>query len=237
VSPRHSTPEGDRYRDELAAYALGALGEPEAAELRRHLHGCEECREHLRWLQPAVDLLPRAVPQVEPPPRLRKRLMSTVRAESREAVRADARGTGWRDWGAFLLRPATAAVAGVLLVAGVLGGYLLHQPTENRRSVVSVEASESLAPTASGTLERQDGSAILRVEGMPALAGNRVYETWVQRGGTMEPSSLFTLRRNRSGDAAIPGPLEGADAVLVTAEPRGGSSQPTSRPVLRASLD
>jgi hypothetical protein len=64
-----------------------------------------------------------------------------------------------------------------------------------------------------------------------------VYETWVRRGNGVEPSSLFTLRRNRSGDAAIPGPLEGADAVLVTAEPRGGSSQPTSRPLLQASLN
>jgi hypothetical protein len=63
-----------------------------------------------------------------------------------------------------------------------------------------------------------------------------VYETWVQRGRTMEPSSLFTLRRDRSGDAAIPGPLEGANAVLVTVEPRGGSRHPTSNPVLQASL-
>jgi anti-sigma-K factor RskA len=236
VSPRSPAPAEGHYRDELAAYALDALHEDEAAALRRHLDGCEKCREHLRWLRPAVDLLPRTVPQVEPPPRLRKRLMATVRSESREAARADS-VAGWRDWGAFLLRPATAVAAGVLLVAGALGGYLLHQPTGDRTSVVPVQANKDLAPVASGTLERQDGSAILHVEGMPALAGDRVYETWVKRGGEVEPSSLFTLRRNRSGDAAIPGPLEGADAVLVTAEPRGGSSQPTSRPVLQASLD
>jgi anti-sigma-K factor RskA len=183
-----------------------------------------------------VDLLPRTVPQREPPPRLRKRLMATVRGESRQAARADSRSTRWRDWGAFLLRPAAAAAAGVLIVAGALGGYLLHQPGQDRTSVMPIQANRNLAPMASGTLERQDGSAILHVEGMPTLAGNKVYETWVQRGGSVEPSSLFTLRRNRSGDAAIPGPLEGADAVLVTAEPRGGSSQPTSQPLLTASL-
>jgi hypothetical protein len=59
---------------------------------------------------------------------------------------------------------------------------------------------------------------------------------WVQRGGTMEPSSLFSVRRNHSGEAAVPGPLDGADAVLVTKEPHGGSTQPTSRPLLSVSL-
>ncbi len=233
------TPDGgrshERHRDDLAAYALGALEEAEAAELRRHLEGCEECRRQLRWLQPAVDLLPRAIPQRDPPPRLRKRLMATVRAESRGAARGAAARGRRRDLG-VLLRPATAVAAGAMLVAGGVGGYLLHQPTEERPSVVAARPNQRLAPAASGTLERRDGSAILHVEGMPALARDQVYETWVQRGGSVEPSSLFTLRRNRSGDAAIPGPLEGADAVLVTAEPRGGSAQPTSAPLLRASL-
>jgi anti-sigma-K factor RskA len=123
-----------------------------------------------------------------------------------------------------------------MLVAGGVAGYLLHQPPEDRSSVVAARPDQKHAPGASGTLERRDGSAILHVEGLPALPRDRVYEAWVQRGGSMEPSSLFTLRRDRSGDAAIPGPLEGADAVLVTAEPRGGSPQPTSTPLLRASL-
>jgi hypothetical protein len=63
-----------------------------------------------------------------------------------------------------------------------------------------------------------------------------VYEAWVQRGGAFERSGLFELRRNRSGDAAIRGPLGGADAVLVTREPSGGSPRPTSPPLLRADL-
>jgi anti-sigma-K factor RskA len=224
----------EAYRDDLAAYALGALEEGEATELRRHLEGCEECREHLRWLEPAVDVLPRTVPQVEPPPRLRRRMMATVRAESREATRAQARRAPRRDWAALVLRPATAAAAAALLLAGALGGYLLHSPTD-RSSVVAARPTNA-APAASGTLERQEDVAILHVERMPALARDQVYETWVQRDGRVEPSSVFTLRNNRSGEAAIPGSLHGADAVLVTKEPAGGSPQPTSPPVLEADL-
>jgi hypothetical protein len=71
---------------------------------------------------------------------------------------------------------------------------------------------------------------------MPSLASNQVYETWVRRDGRFEPSSLFALRANHSGEAAIKGPLEGADEVLVTREPRRGSAQPTSPPILRVDL-
>jgi anti-sigma-K factor RskA len=225
----------DRHRDDLAAYALGALDEGEAEELRAHLEHCDECRQHLRWLQPAVDLLPRAVTQLEPPPKLRKRLMSTVRAEVRAKTRETREPRRRREWRAVLLRPATAVAAGTLLVAGAVGGYLLHQPAENRASNYAAVPTKP-SSTASGTLERQDGSGILHVDGMPALARNQVYETWIQRDGRVEPSSLFTLGHNGSGDAAIPGPLEGADAVLVTREPRGGSPQPTSPPLLHALL-
>jgi hypothetical protein len=63
-----------------------------------------------------------------------------------------------------------------------------------------------------------------------------VYEVWVQRNGRMEPSSLFVPRHDRSAEAAVRGPLEGADAVLVTREPLGGSPEPTSQPLLRAEL-
>jgi hypothetical protein len=40
-----------------------------------------------------------------------------------------------------------------------------------------------------------------------------------------------------TAEAAVPGPLEGADAVLVTREPRGGSRRPTSAPILEAALN
>jgi anti-sigma-K factor RskA len=230
----NTPPPHEHYRDDLAAYALGALPEGEADELRVHLEECDACRQQLRWLQPAVDLLPRSVHQREPPRRLRTQLMKTVRAESREAARTDLGSGRRRRWWAPLWRPASAVAAIALVAAGAAAGYLLRQPADDS-SVIAARAAPG-TPGASGTLELQGDSGILRVRGLPSLASNRVYETWVQRDGTVEPSSLFVLRRNHTGDAAVPGPLEGADAVLVTREPRGGSPRPTSPPVLRAQL-
>ena len=41
----------------------------------------------LRWLSPAVDVLPAAVEQRTPPPSLRENLMATVRAEAAPSAR------------------------------------------------------------------------------------------------------------------------------------------------------
>jgi anti-sigma-K factor RskA len=230
-----SPSDHEHFRDDLAAYALGALSERESDQLRDHLEGCEDCRRQLRWLRPAVDLLPGAVTQLEPPSTLRSRLMETVRAEA-GAEAGEARAPRRRrGWGALLLRPVTAVAAVALLAAGALGGYLAHQSSDETTEV-AVQA-KSDAGRISGTLERRGGSAILRLQGMPALARGQVYEAWVQRDGAMVPSSLFEARRDHTASAAIPGGLDDAQAVLVTPEPRGGSPQPTSAAILRAPLE
>ena len=229
----------EAYRDDLAAYVLGALEEPEAAELEGHLAECESCRIELRWLEPAVDLLPRSVEQLEPPAGLRKRLMATVRAEARDASASGTEAAAprrLRAWGALIWRPATAIAAAALLVVGAAAGYLIHQPSDSN-SVVAARPSPSAPPDLAGTLERSDGSAILTMSRLPALPADDVYEVWVKRDGTLEPSSLFVPRRDRTAEAAVLAGLDEADAVLVTREPRGGSQHPTSPPLLRADLD
>jgi anti-sigma-K factor RskA len=240
MSDRFRQPaEHEEFRDDLAAYALGALDEPEAERLRAHLEGCEECRRQLRWLEPAVELLPRTVEQLEPPERLRASLLDTVRAEAPEAAREApqaARGGWWHRLGLAVWRPATAVAAAVTLVIGAVAGYLIGEPTGGGTSTLQAQAMPN-APGATGTLARDGASGILRVQHMPTLASNQVYEVWVQRDGKLEPSSLFVPRKDRSADAAVPDGLDGADAVLVTKEPRGGSAQPTTSPVLSVQLN
>jgi anti-sigma-K factor RskA len=239
VSHHPQTPAGhEHFRGDLAAYALGALTEPEAAELQRHLAECEACRIELRWLEPAVDVLPRSIRQLEPPPGLRKRLMATVRAEARDASLSgtgDAAPKRRQALGALFWRPATALAAAGLLVVGATAGYLAHEPTDSS-SVVAARPLSAAPKNLTGKLERSDGSAILTMSRLPVLPAGQVYEVWVERDGTLEPSSLFVPRRDRTAEAAVAGSLDGADAVLVTREPRGGSQRPTSPPLLRADL-
>jgi anti-sigma-K factor RskA len=229
-------------RDELAAYALGALPSEEAAQLERHLAGCESCRDRLRWLQPAVDMLGASVEQLTPSGELRQRLMDTVRAEAAPsaqpeaaAARAEPRRRAWAGWGGVLLRPATAFVAVVLIVAGVAAGYALRGDDGDATTTVAARAT-SPEFEVSADVVRQGDSGALHVREMPAISRDEVYEVWVQRGDAVEPASTFVLNRDGSAVAAVPG-LEDADAVLVTREPYGGSEQPTTRPVLEATLN
>jgi len=240
TEPSGQNPTHDELRDDLAAYALGALEEGEAARLRLHLDTCEDCRRDLRRLESAVELLPRTVEQLEPPPRLRESLMDVVRAESPGTApepRRRAVAGWWRGLGLSLWRPATAVTAAAMLIVGVVAGYLIHEPGDSSNSTTLAARAAPPAARATGVLERDGDSGILRVEGMPSLASNQVYEVWVRRDGELAPSSLFVPRSNHSADAAVPEQLNGADAVLVTKEPRGGSRQPTSPPLLSVKLN
>ena len=234
-------PDCEARRDDLAAYALGALAGDELTHLEAHLDGCEHCRARLRWLIPAVDVLPATVEQRSPPPRLRENLMATVRAEAASAEapqRAERpRESWWSGLRGFMLRPATGMAALILLVAGVGAGWALRgsDTVEPSTTVVEAEPLTDSAPV-SATLERTGDSATLHVHELPPIADDEVYEVWVERDGMMEPSSTFVPSSDGTAVAAVAGPLEGADAVLVTREPRGGSPQPTTDPLLSAPL-
>jgi anti-sigma-K factor RskA len=227
----------ERLRDDLAAYSLGALPEGEAAALARHLEGCEACRDRLEWLRPAVDQLPASVEQRTPPERLRESLMAAVRADAAEPAAErgrEPRRSWWDGLRTAMLRPATGLAVAVVLVVGVAAGYALRGGDESE--LVTAQAISASAPAAAATLERHGDSATLHVSELPPIGRDEVYEVWVQRDGAMEPSSTFVLEGDGTASAAIPESLDDAEAVLVTAEPRPGSEQPTTEPLLQATL-
>lgn len=231
----------EERRDDLAAYALGALSPAEAAELERHLADCESCRGRLRWLQPAVDVLPASIEQLTPPEQLRDRLLATVRAEAAPepeatAARSTPRTRRRAGWGGLLLRPATALAAVALIVAGVAAGYALRGSDDDATTTVAAQPiSPDIEGEMSGELVRQGDSGTLRLRDMPPINRDEVYEAWVQHDGTLVPSNTFV--RDRNGDAvAVVDGLEGGDAVFVTREPHGGSEEPTTEPLLEVPL-
>jgi anti-sigma-K factor RskA len=59
------------------AYALNALAPEEAAEFRRHLDGCQACREEVKELQSAVARMG-AAEAVAPPPDLKNRILAAA---------------------------------------------------------------------------------------------------------------------------------------------------------------
>jgi hypothetical protein len=93
-------------------------------------------------------------------------------------------------------------------------------------------------PGAAVSLRQVDGRAELVVSGMPQPALGKIYEVWLLRGAsTFAPTdALFGVTSRGSGSVDVPGNLHGVREVLVTSEPLGGSSHPTSAPLLRVAL-
>jgi anti-sigma-K factor RskA len=237
--------EHERYDDNAAPYLLGALSELERQAFESHLERCAGCREQVERLRPAAEALPRSVTPLVPPPRLKAALMEVVDSEARGREAPARRPLGERLRG-FVpriggMRPAAAWVsAAFLLAVGIAGGFGVARVTggdDTRTVQASVDSSR--APQASASLRvygNGENGALLRAHGLPSLPRGRVYQAWVQRGREIVPQSTFDVSRDGGAATAVVEDLRGADAVMVTSEPRGGSMAPSQRPLLQARL-
>ncbi len=233
----------DELRDDLAAYALGALSEQEATNIESHLTGCESCREYVVWLRPAVDLLPASVEQLEPPPSLRESLMATVHAEAHaadplaEPPAATEPPRARRSWRDVVLRPATILAAVAVLAAGAVVGYLVAGDGADL-TTVPVQAERPQDEVLANVEFEEGEDAILRVERAPALDPGHVYQAWVQRGEELKPAGA-SFSPSDEGDyiADLDDTLEGADAVLVSEETDPTPKVPSTEIVMSAPLE
>ncbi|HEY3020248.1 MAG TPA: anti-sigma factor [Solirubrobacteraceae bacterium] len=229
----------DALRDAAGAWVLGALDEDEAWRFAAHLDVCAACRNEVERLRVAADVLPLAAPPAGPPRELKRRLMTIVEAEARERRRSEApaRAERLRDRLRVLsVRPALAAAAAtLLLLAGVGVGLALRSGGQTEVVALAVDAGKGRGATAQ--LVRSGDEAEVRVSHMPPPPDGRVYQVWLQRDGRApEPDAVFTVDREGRGSVGVIGDVEGADAVLVTDEPEGGSRVPTRQPVVRGRL-
>jgi anti-sigma-K factor RskA len=220
---------------DAAAYALGALDPDEADRFAIHLDSCAVCRDELAAFQHVASVLPLAVPQIPAPKRLRRRLLSAARtapqprSERRRSLRTAASGhrPGW-------LRPALAFGSAAAIVLAVAGGIELGDGgSASRQYQVQVIGSPG-----SARLRVAGSHAELIVHHLPPPRPGHIYEVWLQRAhrSPTPTSALFSVTSAGDGDVAVPGGVAGVRRVMVTQEPAGGSSVPTSAPLLVAAL-
>jgi anti-sigma-K factor RskA len=221
--------EHDRRRDDIAAYLLGALEPGEAAELERHIAGCAECEEELQRLRPAVQVLPETVESVEAPAALRSRLMEQVRSEAAGSQAAARQPSRWR----FGLRP-VAGLAALALVVVAIGGYAISDSGSGGPKTTTVVTGHSPGVTAEMVREGETGT--LRLANLHQLPAGKVLQAWVQRGEqVVSAKALFVPNSDGTATATIDN-MHDVNTVMVTAEPRGGSVQPTSKPIVSVAI-
>jgi anti-sigma-K factor RskA len=233
----------ERFEDLKDAYVLGALPEEERLEFEQYLVAHPDLQEEVEALGAVAGLLAFSPQEQEPPPELRRRIMATVEAES---VHPHTSRRSWLAglWDAAGIRDLALAAAAMLVIGLFSWSMLLQGEVRDLQGRVQSLQSQPQGPQviALGGVGTKQGAraelvtlegdrAVLVAENMPPVPEGKTYQIWVIKGDTPQPSGLFEPRGD-SIAAVVENPVEGADAVAVTVEPKGGSKKPTTDPML-----
>lgn len=221
----------------LAPYVLDSLEPDDRSRFEVHLAQCELCRSELPGFCETAARIGEAEAQT-PPPALRERLMTMASTTQQEhpVVTAFAQRSRMRR---TLPRLALAAAAVVAAVS--IGGYVSEH---ERAGDLSADQNHLTTVVSAADAAMTEGAAIgggkVRVIASPShdaavvvgtsltdLKSDQTYQVWRMHDG--QPTSVGLLGR-RSGLLYVD-TLDGADAFAITVEPKGGSKQPTSKPI------
>jgi anti-sigma-K factor RskA len=230
-----STPHPPGCDTDAAAYALGALTADEAATFETHLAGCVVCRDELAAFEQTVGVLALGAPQTPAPNRLRRHVMSAVRADV--AAQAQRVAPAARPRFSFprpvLGRPAIGLACAAVVALAAAGGIQLFSSGTTTR----VYKADARTHGTYAALRVTGSHADLVVDHLAPPSIGNIYEVWLQRGTrTLPTKALFSVNSDGQGDVDVPGSLKGVSHVLVTQEPDGGSNTPTLPVLIDAAL-
>ena len=238
----------------VGAYALDALDGAERDRFERHLRGCRACESEVRGFAATAAALAMAA-AAEPPSGLKQRVLAAA-AVTRQSPPTVAKAAARRrphtsaPRRAWLPRLALSAAAAGLVAAAALGGVTVwtqHQLTtaqaENQAIAAVLAAPDAQiasARTSAGGIatvvaSHSAGSIVFTSAGLQALPPSKVYELWFL-GKTARPAGLLPPARAGRTAPVLAAGLAVGDKVGVTVEPAGGSSSPTTTPIVVLTL-
>ena len=235
----------EELRDEYDIYALGIDEEPESSQIREHLRrDCPNCVAGIRDSLSLAAQMSSLAQLVDPPARLRKRIIAAVNPALLE------RGAQGARFGWHLVWGATAMV--LLATAAVLGfqvrdlSALRRADTarlENALTVLSAPDSQdvsfgtdrALPPRGRVVVNRRHG-VVLIASNLPPIAAGKAFELWlIPKGGQPIASGMFRAGADGTGLAIQTGAVpENLGVVAVTVEDESGVTAPTTKPIIAA---
>jgi len=240
----------EELQDLFELYALGLLESDERTEVDQHLErGCETCHRSLREAMTVNALMLASVPAATPPARLKHRVLAGF-------------GVSRPGWG-WLGALAAACMLIVALWLSVQERRRENELADARRELIQAVGQRDRLIQAMSFLNTPDTKQVnfgagavqppkgnvfinprmgvlLVASNLPPLPPGRAYEMWViYKGSTPRPAGLFAgAGQGASAVHILAGPIdtESLAVVAVTEEPDAGSPQPTSKPIIAASL-
>jgi len=234
------------FRENIPAYALGALDAEESAALEAHLQTCASCREELAAYRVTSDNLLMSLAPQKPSAALRRRLQGRL-PSAQKAARA---GPNW-SFGRVAV-----GIAIILLLALNMFSISQVRALQNQQAqlmdqiqngqmalaMLSYPHTQSFpineaSVTGSLLLDKEYNNAVLILRGLPPVSDNQTYQVWL-----IAPNGERTSAGLLRPQADLPFISEPIDAtqelanfvgIGMTVEPAGGSDGPTGMQIFR----
>jgi anti-sigma-K factor RskA len=228
--------------DSIPAYVLGSLEEQEARLVAEHLAGCHACRRELEAYQTVTDQLLLVLPEVDPPPGLKPRLMERVKGLNGRRI---PESKVWRPPERLL--PVGAFIGLLLILVLAVSSLVLGRQAANAEVITGPDGMRAIALQNTGTALGASGFVIVGADGkngvlvvdkLPPLDETREYQAWLRRDSMDTSAAVFQVDEDgyRGMRLIAPESLLNYASVQVTIGPAGGSASPTGPQVLRGSL-
>ncbi|MGI8578615.1 MAG: anti-sigma factor [Nocardioidaceae bacterium] len=248
-------------------YVVGGLEDDEAYDFESHLASCGVCRQELVELRDLTAKLSSAVttePAAVLKTSIMARLASTPQDTAVDPLVGPVNGVASvsrittapsavsmrRNQPTRLPRlVAAAAVLAALVVGGAAGWAINNHQSAHNAVAQDPQLTQLLAAGdvkmlqgqsangAQGTviLSASQDRAVIVFRGLPKLPDGKVYELWTVTAQAT-PAGTFSAA---GAPALVPMPTAAltANSVAVTVEPAGGSTHPTSTPVMQINLE
>lgn len=225
----------DDITTRAASYAVGALTAAERRELEADVRRDRRLAAEVREFTETAAMLGLATEPVAPAVDLRASILDAI-VETPQETRPEGRIVR----GPWLARPVAAVLGAAAAIVIAVGGttlalQLTREPSpveqivaaaDYERAVGEVEGGGTVTAVWSASLER----AAIMIDGLDDLPADSVYQAWlIDDSGHAAPDATFSAATHT---LALDGEMSAGDAIGITIEPAGGSSEPTTTPIV-----
>ncbi len=238
-------------------YALDGIDDDaERSRFEHHLRRCQQCADEVRGMSATVTRLAFAATQ-QPPPQMRERVLAAAartrqlppafehgrsagEARQRRAGRSvrQSRPVPRLAWGVVAASLVVIVVLTTVLlrIQGELNRVNAHQAAITRvleaPDARAVTERTSLGGTATVVYSHARHVLILTSAHLPPPPRGKVYELWLLGPPRVRAAGLLpTTARGHTTPVLVNGVVHG-DQIGMTVEPAGGTSRPTTKPIL-----
>ncbi len=176
------SPLPENWQELMAGYALGDLSSEEAELLQRLLTENPDLTSEVDQFQEVLALMPYALPEPEPPSRLRNTILSQAQADKNpvgifqeERSLSDSQKprekvfrqvASWQNLG--------GAIAALLLITLAVDNYRLHQQMQQNQITIGKLQQAAEPKTALATALQQPNAQLYALEGTQKTSGSLV---------------------------------------------------------------